>query len=128
MGCAAPKHWAKYTTLKEQVIVIKPCDKGGGVIISDFEKYRESCLTHLKSKTATSLPYYKQIPETAIKPMIKNIDKNLNAAFKAGFITEDERKSMSAKEKGPGCFCNLFPFINDSAYIFVDNIPIYVHL
>ena len=32
----------------------------------------------------------------------------MNVALKAGFITEDERKSMSAKEKGPSKFYQLF--------------------
>ena len=41
---------------KEQIIVIKPCDKGGGIIITDFTKYKDSCLKHLESKTETKLP------------------------------------------------------------------------
>ena len=69
------------TLQKEQVIVIKPCNKGGGIIICDFVKYKESCQTHLKSKTETGEPYYKQIQPNSIKPMIKEIDKNLKSAL-----------------------------------------------
>ena len=42
---------------KEKIIVIKPCDKGGGILIADFDKYEESCLKHLQSKTETGLLY-----------------------------------------------------------------------
>ena len=45
------------------------------------KKYKESCLTHLKSKTETGEPYYKQIQPNSIKPMIKEIDKNLKSAL-----------------------------------------------
>ena len=48
------------TLQKGRVIVIKPCDKGGGILITDFEKYEESCLSHLTSKTETGLPYIRK--------------------------------------------------------------------
>ena len=43
------------------------------LVSTDFQKYRESGLTHLKSKTETNLPYYKELPQTATKPMINRI-------------------------------------------------------
>ena len=42
------------TLQKEQIIVIKPCNKGGR--IADFVKYKDSFLKHLESKTDTNLP------------------------------------------------------------------------
>ena len=35
---------------KDRVITIKPCDKGAGVIILDFEDYMNSCYKHLESE------------------------------------------------------------------------------
>ena len=35
---------------KNKVITLKPCDKGAGIIILDFEPYSTSCNNHLKSK------------------------------------------------------------------------------
>ena len=32
---------------KEQKIIIKPCDKGVGIIILDFEEYMRACHKHL---------------------------------------------------------------------------------
>ena len=35
--------------IKEKVITIKPCDKGAGIIIFNFEEYLRSCNSHLAS-------------------------------------------------------------------------------
>ena len=35
---------------KSKQIVIKPCDKGAGIIILDFEEYVRACQNHLQSK------------------------------------------------------------------------------
>ena len=89
---------------KEKVIVNKPSDKGGGIIITDFSKYKESCLNHLNSKTETNLPYYKQIKMSEIKPMIKAIDKNLVEALATEIITEDEAKAIVVRSLSPNIY------------------------
>ena len=38
-------------------IVIKPCDKGAGIIICDYVKYWESCNNYLQSKAANNYNY-----------------------------------------------------------------------
>ena len=35
---------------KELVLTIKPCDKGAGLVILDFEVYMRACYHHLLSK------------------------------------------------------------------------------
>ena len=35
---------------KKKVITIKPCDKGAGIIILDFDAYIKSCNNHLSSQ------------------------------------------------------------------------------
>ena len=68
-------------------------------MIANFDKYEESCLKHLHSKTDTHLPYYKEIKSIDLKPMIKENDKNLSEAKIAEIITEEEFVAMKAKDK-----------------------------
>ena len=42
---------------KERKIVIKPCDKGAGIIILNFNEYMQACYDHLVSKTAENQSY-----------------------------------------------------------------------
>ena len=35
---------------RDRIITIKPCDKGAGLIILDFDAYMNSCYNHLESK------------------------------------------------------------------------------
>ena len=35
---------------KQKKIVIKPCDKGAGIIVLNHKDYIESCVNHLNSK------------------------------------------------------------------------------
>ena len=44
---------------KERKIVVKPCDKGAGIIILDFTEYLRACMEHLEAKTTTGENYYK---------------------------------------------------------------------
>ncbi len=50
---------------KSQEIIIKPCDKGAGIIICDFMKYKNAALEHLSSRISpdSTDTYYKQITE-----------------------------------------------------------------
>ena len=50
-----------------------PCDKGGGIIICDFDRYKESCLNHLASKTVTGLSIYRESSEKELARMTKTI-------------------------------------------------------
>ena len=45
---------------KERQIVIKPCDKGAGIIVLDLSEYMRACLEHLEAKTSTGENYYKK--------------------------------------------------------------------
>ena len=52
---------------KDRKIVIKPCDKGAGIIILNFDDYINACEDHLNSKTPTGEDYYKEINLTDIE-------------------------------------------------------------
>lgn len=49
------------TLQKERKIVIKPCDKGAGIIILDFDEYIRACLAHLEAETATGEKHYIEV-------------------------------------------------------------------
>ena len=46
---------------RESNIVIKPCDKGAGISICNYNDYKNSCEKHLASLTETNEPKYKEI-------------------------------------------------------------------
>ena len=63
---------AEYLFIK-RVIRIKPCDKGVGIIICDFDGHVESCRAHLTSKTTNNEPYYVKITKTEFQKMLDQV-------------------------------------------------------
>ena len=61
---------------KQQVITIKPCDKGAGIIILDFQEYKRACEAHLSSKQkqpdGSSKQYYTKVNEEALEEIRAN--------------------------------------------------------
>jgi hypothetical protein len=93
---------------KDCVLMIKPCDKGAGIIICDFEKYVESCEDHLKSVDSEENTYYEKIPKEVLEKSKKDIEKTLKTALNMEQITKHEFEEMMPKEKGPGKMYQLF--------------------
>ena len=63
---------------RERQIVVKPCDKGAGIIILDFQEYLRACIEHLEAETNTGEKYYKKVDATILedaKDKITNIIK-----------------------------------------------------
>ena len=60
---------------KQQVITIKPCDKGAGIIILDFQEYIRACEVHLSAEQTqldgSTKPYYQKVEEDAIEEIRK---------------------------------------------------------
>ena len=124
---------------RNEVITIKPCDKGAGIIILKFESYMESCLNKLSNQqlqeNGTLNLYYVQVEET--KKQIKSV---LDTAADKNFITTEELKAMLADDKIPAKFYQLFkvhkthipgdtppsrPIISDSGS-YTENISLFV--
>ena len=59
------------TMQKDRKIVIKPCDKGAGILILDFEDYLKACYTHLTAEASSGEPYYSPVN-------VLEIEKNKN--------------------------------------------------
>jgi hypothetical protein len=75
---------------KDCQIVIKPCDKGAGILICDYPKYVEACNDHLKSETTNGDPYYEKITEKYLTEAKKVIEVTLKKALDTKQITKDE--------------------------------------
>ena len=97
---------------KERVITIKPCDKGAGIIILDFEKYLESCDKHLNSKQkqedGSYKPYYCKVDEDTIEVANTKIRNLIEEGFDNEYLNKEEFTAMDPEEKGPGKFYQLF--------------------
>ena len=97
---------------KSRIITIKPCDKGAGIIILNFEDYVDSCSTHLSSKQlqpdGSQLPYYEKVEETIIREAKHLISSTLETGKEKGWINKDEFEAMLPDEKNPGKFYQLF--------------------
>ena len=56
---------------KDKIIVIKPCDKGAGMIILDYVVYMRACYEHLLSEKimedGESKPYYLRVNEIELQ-------------------------------------------------------------
>ena len=74
--------------------MIKPCDKGAGIIILNFDDYINACEDHLNSKTPTGEDYYKEINLTDIEKAKEKISDILKEAFDNEYISENEYKLM----------------------------------
>ena len=96
----------------ERKITIKPADKGAGILVLDFEKYKESCETHL---TATQLqplgppiPYYVPTNTTKVKKCVKEISDTVKKGLSKEWITAEEAKAMDPTDCTPGRFYMIF--------------------
>jgi hypothetical protein len=54
---------------RERQIVVKPCDKGAGIIILDFQEYLRACIEHLEAETNTGEKYYKKLMQLFLKTL-----------------------------------------------------------
>jgi hypothetical protein len=90
------------------IIVIKPCDKGAGIIICDYNKYVTSCEKELDSTTKSGEKYYKEITQKNLTTAKEVIDNTLKKALDSNRISKTEHDAMSTKEKVPRKFYQLF--------------------
>ena len=70
---------------KERQIVVKPCDKGAGIIVLDFQEYLRACMEHLEAVTATGEKYYKPVNESVLEEA-KSLQERTTSTVPSGFI------------------------------------------
>ena len=96
----------------DRLIVVKPADKGAGIVIMNYEDYVTSCNQHL---TATQpqpdgppLPYYKKTTSQEFNKLKQSISAVLNIGKEREYLSNAEFKAMLPTEKGSGRFYQLF--------------------
>ena len=94
---------------KTRKIVIKPCDKGAGLCITNFEDYAKSVRDHLESKAECSdVKCYREITKAELEKFKVEIDMNLKMGHATKQISDDEFAAMKTGDKGPGKIYHLF--------------------
>jgi len=92
----------------EQKIIIKPNDKGAGLMIMDFDKYLEACIKHLTSKlkkeNGEEIHYYRKLEDKERHNSAMKIKTILDEGLEKGYISKEEHKAMDPKDKDPAKF------------------------
>ena len=103
--------------LKEKQIIIKPCDKGAGIIILDFDKYMEACNKHLTSlqgnEEGEDKPFYIKVDETKLNEAKAKLTNIIQEAFDNRIISKEELNAMDPKDRVPGRFYCTFKVHKD---------------
>ena len=97
---------------RERIIVIKACDKGGGIIILDFKEYLRACYEHLmssQSKPGEELNlYYKQVNSLNLAEAVSTIRSILQEGLDKNIISKEEFQSMDPQDGKPArLYCNF---------------------
>ena len=103
---------------REQVIIIKPADKGAGILVMNYLDYIQSCEQHLMSTqpqpssslqtSPTSLRYYTYSSEKELKETQSKILNTLQSGLDNKWISKDEYTAMDPSDSGPGKFYQIF--------------------
>ena len=129
---------------KERKIVVKPCDKGAGLIVLNFDAYMEACENHLNSTMIGPndilKAYYEKVDLSALEEAKQKINLVLQEGFDNNYLTKDEFREMIPDEKTAGKFYCTFkvhkqhiegttpperPIISGSGSI-IDNLGLFV--
>ena len=89
---------------KEKKIVIKPADKGAGIVIVNFDDYIETCVNHLSSSQASSkgeeAQFYQKVDNKEIDNAKLHITKVIQEGFNNEILNKNEYKEMLPENKG----------------------------
>ena len=104
-----PKH--EFQAIKElirlqrdRIITIKMCDKGAGIIVTNFTDYIEASMKHINSKQNDKKSYYKEVDEISVENAIKEINVVLDEAYDNNTITKQELNAMNPDGKNASKF------------------------
>ena len=91
---------------------MKPCDKGAGIIILNFQEYLKACQSHL-NKTyidngGAHNPYYSKVDLNTFEEAKNNVKLVLEEGLDNENITKDEYEAMLPEEKNPAKFYLTF--------------------
>ena len=93
---------------REREIIIKPCDKGAGILILDLKEYMRACYEHLLSTQSNKTAYYQRVEDLELERAKAKIRNVLEEALNNKIITDDEFKAMDPEDKNASKFyCNF---------------------
>ena len=97
---------------KTKVIVIKPCDKGAGMIILDYPMYMRACYEHLMSEKnmddGVSKQYYSRVDEMELERTKSKIRHLVQEGIENDILSKEESDAMVADEKDAAKFYCTF--------------------
>ena len=97
---------------RSRKIVIKPCDKGAGIIVLNFNDYMKACTDHLNAKVEVpgepDKYYYEEIDPKSVASVMITIRHLLEKGVEDGIITEDQYNEMLPFGKNPGKLYCIF--------------------
>ena len=91
----------------EGQIVIKPADKGCGIVIMDRKDYEEESYRQLNDKLnvgGKKIPYYQKTNLNKLKDQYKLLQKIIDEGVEKGHISKKTAKQLLPKSSKPGTF------------------------
>ena len=92
---------------KERIITIKPCDKGAGIIVLNFEEYSKAATEHLNSKHENE-NYYEKVDHWRLMEAQRKINDVLDEALEENIISKQYYNEMKTEDKTAGKFYCTF--------------------
>ena len=94
-----------------KIIIIKPCDKGAGIIL-DFAEYMRACYEHLEAKleyeNGETKNYYTKVNEFALMRAKTKVKEVIDEALENNIINKEEHEAMNVEDGDPAKFYCLF--------------------
>ena len=97
---------------KDRLITIKPCNKGAGIIILDFQEYLRACTDHLNSKqlqtNRESVIHYEKVNSSVVQEAKSKIKSIWDEGYDNLIISKEEYEAMDPTDKNPSKFYCTF--------------------
>ena len=74
--------------------MVKPCDKGAGIIVLDFDEYLRACNEHLEGETTTGERYYKRVDKGVLKEAKEKIINIVKEGYNNELLSKEEYIAM----------------------------------
>ena len=102
---------------KDKIIVIKPCDKGAGIIILDYLVYMRACYEHLTTEkvmnNGDSKQYYLRVNEIELEKTKSKIRNIVQEGLDNKILSKEEYEAMLAEDKEAAKFYCTFKVHKD---------------
>ena len=98
---------------KEKTIVIKPCDKGAGIIILDYDMYMRACYEHLNAEKDMGdgevNKYYLMVDDIELEKTKSKIRNIVQEGLENDILSKEEHDAMIADDREAAKFYCMSP-------------------